>query len=94
MSAYRPGRAVGVVEGDDAIYVATLPAGPIVVLEGVAALIWIEACEGDRETLVERVAEATDASPDTVRGHVESFVADLVGRGLLQEPDAEPSAPA
>jgi len=83
MSGYRPGDAVGVVEDDGAIYVAKLPTGPIVVLDGIAALIWIEACEGDRETIADRVARATDAAPDAIRADVEAFVADLVARGLL-----------
>jgi hypothetical protein len=84
MGGLRPGDAVGVIEAGDSIYVATLPTGPIVVLEGVAALIWIEACEGDRETIADRVASATDAPAEVIREHVESFVADLVARGLLR----------
>ena len=60
-----------------------LPDGPIVVLDGIAALIWDEACTGDRETITERVAEATDAAPDAIRADVDAFVADLVARGLL-----------
>lgn len=81
---YRPADAVGVIEDDGVVYAATLPGGPIVVLDGVAALIWSEACAGDRESIAERVAAATDASADDIRGHVDSFVADLVARGLLR----------
>ena len=83
MNAYRPGVAVGIVEHDEVLYVATLPDGPIVVLDGITALIWDEACAGDRETIVERVAAVTAAAPDTIRAHVEGFVADLVARRLL-----------
>jgi len=53
------------------------------VLDGIAGLIWDEACAGDRETIVERVAAATDAAPEAIRADVEAFVADLVARGLL-----------
>ena len=84
MNAYRPGDAVGIVEHEDVLYVATLPDGPIVVLDGIAGLIWDEACAGDRETIVDRVAALTDAAPDAIRVEVEAFVADLVARGLLE----------
>ena len=53
-------------------------------LDGIAALIWDEACTGDRETIIERVAAATDVAPDAIRADVEAFVADLVARGLLE----------
>lgn len=83
MSGYRPGEAVGIVDHEDKLYVATLPDGPIVVLDGISALIWDEACAGDRETIVERVAAVTNAAPDAIRAHVQGFMADLVSRGLL-----------
>ena len=84
MTAYRPGDAVGIVDHEEKLYVANLPDGPIVVLDGISALIWDEACAGPRETIVDRVAAATTAAPDAIRAHVEGFVADLVGRGLLE----------
>lgn len=84
MNGYRPGGGVGLVEHQDVLYVAALPDGPIVVLDGIAGLIWDEACAGDRETIVDRVAAATDAAPEAIRADVEAFVADLVARGLLE----------
>lgn len=84
MNGYRPGDTVGIVDHEDKLYVATLPDGPIVVLDGISALIWDEACAGSRETLVDRVAAATTASPEAIRAHVDGFVADLVSRRLLQ----------
>lgn len=75
---------VGTVEDGGIVYAARLPGGPIVVLEGIAALIWDEAFVGDRETIPDRVAAATDAAPDTIRADVDAFVADLVARGLLE----------
>lgn len=83
MSGYRPAPSVAVVEDDDVIYTAVLPDGPIVVLDGVAAAIWVEAREGSTESLVDRVAAMTDASAADIRDDVEAFVADLVRRGLL-----------
>ena len=82
-AAYRPADAVGVVEHDGVVYAATLPSGPIVVLDGIAALIWDEACAGDRASIAERVAAMTDAAPDAIRADGEAFVGDLVARGLL-----------
>ena len=84
MNGYRPRGGVGLVEHEDVLYVATLPDGPIVVLDGISALIWDEACGGDRETIVDRVAAATNVTPEAIRADVEAFVADLVARGLLE----------
>jgi Coenzyme PQQ synthesis protein D (PqqD) len=84
MTRLHPAPGVGTVDHGDTVYAARLPDGPIVVLDGVAALIWTEACAGDRESIAERVAEATDAAPDAIRTDVEAFVADLLTRGLLE----------
>ncbi|MFC5791201.1 PqqD family protein [Agromyces tardus] len=83
MGGYRPGEWVGVLEHEDVLYAAILPDGPIAILDGIAGLIWIEACEGPAGTLVERIATATGAEPQSIRAHVESFVDDLVRRRLL-----------
>lgn len=84
MTRLRPAPGVGTVESDDTVYAAPLPDGPIVVLDGVAALIWFEAVAGERGTIAERVAATTDVAPDAIRAEVEAFVADLVARGLLE----------
>ena len=84
MSGLLRPRDVGVLEEEGIVYAALLPAGPIVVLDAIAALIWNEACSGERATITERVAEATDVAPDTIRADVDAFVADLVARGLLE----------
>lgn len=68
MGFLRSSDGVGVVERDGVIYAAPLPSGPIAVLDGMAAVIWREACAGDRESIAERVAAATDASVDEIRG--------------------------
>jgi hypothetical protein len=94
MSGYRPASGVAVVGDDDVVYAASLPAGPIVVLDGGAAAIWVEACDGPRSTLADRVAAVTGAAVNDIRDDVESFVDELVRRGLLteQEPDGDHSA--
>lgn len=84
MTRLRQAGGVGIVAYDGTVYAARLPDGPIVVLDGIAGLIWSEACGGDRESIADRVAEATDAATDAIRADVEAFVADLVARGLLE----------
>ena len=82
-SGYRRAPGVAVVEQDYVVYVAAIPDGPIAVLDGVAGVIWSEACDGPRSTLAERVAAVTSAAVDEIRDEVESFVDELVRRGLL-----------
>lgn len=76
---------VGIEASGDAIYLAQLPDGPILVLEGVAALIFTEATTGDREHLVDRVFAQVDGPIDEVATHVVAFLDDLLARGLLVE---------
>ncbi|WP_430647044.1 PqqD family protein [Agromyces sp. GXS1127] len=83
----RPSSATAELIHADVRYAAVLPSGPIVVLDGVAGLIWAEACGGPAETIVDRVAASTGTEPDEVRADVDRFVAELVALGLLV-PDA------
>lgn len=83
MTGLRPAPGVAIVDENDVVYVASLPDGPIVVLGGVAGAIWWEACDGPQSTIAERVAAVTGFYVEEIRGDVESFVAELVERGLL-----------
>lgn len=65
------------------LYLARLPRGPISVLQGTAALIWLAATEGPEVTLVERVADEAGVAVDDVRGEVHDFVRGLVDDDLL-----------
>ena len=78
MSRLRPAPRVAVVEDAAVVYAATLPDGPIVVLDGGAAAVWVEACAGDRSSIADRVAEATGAPVDEIRTTVHAFVDELV----------------
>ena len=84
----RPAGGVGVVtdEGQDGlrIFLARLPDGPLVVLEGSSAVIWQAATTSGRGDLVSRVAESTGAPADEIGGEVERFVGELVARGFLE----------
>ncbi|GAA4374198.1 PqqD family peptide modification chaperone [Agromyces bauzanensis] len=76
---------VGLEASGDAIYLAPLPDGPILALDGVAALIFTEATQGNREHLVDRVVAQVDGPVEEIAFHVDAFVHDLVARGLLVE---------
>ncbi|KRF43268.1 hypothetical protein ASH01_15830 [Terrabacter sp. Soil811] len=85
-AAYRPGPDTGVTVSDDglSVYVARLPGGPLVVLDGAAALIWVEATTGPATGWVSRVADAVGQAEDAIAADVTAFVADLRARELLQ----------
>jgi len=91
-AAFRPGPDTGVTVGDDqqAVYVAHLPAGPLVVLEGPAALIWLEATSAPATGWVSRVAEAFGQPEDAIADDVDAFVRDLCGRALLEATPGDP----
>ena len=84
MRLQRPSE-VAEVEAAGTVYVANVWSGPIVVLEGSAAVIWQQAMAGDLETIPDRVAAITGADLDLITPEVEGFVRDLVGRGLLNQ---------
>lgn len=91
MTRFRRPGGVAVVEDvtHGTVYVAAVPAGPLVVLGGPAAAIWQAATghygTGDEATgVAERVAEASGTSASEIRDEVEAFVADLVARGYLE----------
>ncbi|WDH79482.1 PqqD family protein [Microbacterium esteraromaticum] len=74
------------IDADDVVYIAPLPDGPIMVLDGVSALIWQTITDpvGATDTEVAaHVAAATGQRPDDIAGHVTSFLDDLVRRGVI-----------
>jgi hypothetical protein len=91
MTRFRRPGDLAVVEdvAHGTVYVATVPAGPLVVLGGPAAAVWRAAvgedATGDDEAdVVERVAEASGVPASEIRTEVEAFVADLLARGYLE----------
>ncbi|MBC9821902.1 PqqD family protein [Terrabacter sp. MAHUQ-38] len=91
-SAFRPGSHTGVTVSDDGqtVYLAHLPAGPILVLEGAAAVIWDEGTTAPAEGWVERVAASVGEPSAAIWADVEAFVSDLRERRLIEDgpPDA------
>ncbi|RZS63477.1 coenzyme PQQ synthesis protein D (PqqD) [Agromyces ramosus] len=83
-AALRPPPGVAVIEDGETVYAAALPRGPIVVLEGVAALIWTTARHADRADIANEIAEATGADIRSVGPEVDAFLDGLVERGLLE----------
>jgi hypothetical protein len=95
-AAFRVSADAGVTIGDDGltVYVAGLPAGPLLVLAGTAGIIWVEATTGPAAGWVGRVADAVGQAEDDVTADVEAFVGDLCDRGLLEPVDADlPGSP-
>lgn len=74
---------VAVWERGDVVYVAVLPQGPITVLEGPAATIWLAAHAGSIEGAADRVAGATGLDVEEIRASVDEFVGRLIAQGLL-----------
>lgn len=90
-AAYVPGPDVGVTLSQDGstVYLAHLPDGPLLVLEGVAALVWVEATSAPADGWLERVAASVRRPAADIVPEVATFVTDLRARDLLE--DAAPS---
>lgn len=88
MTRYTVGAHVGVVEANDAVFLAALPDGPIIRLSDTAAMIW-DAALNDGGTVAAEVAAATGVVESQIAADVEAFLSDLVGRHLLVEVEAE-----
>lgn len=82
MTYHRPAD-IAVVASDEALYLATLPAGPIHVLEGTAALIWEHALERTAADTVASVAAAVCLEPADVDADTRQFLRELVAGKLL-----------
>ena len=65
------------------VFLGRMPTGPILALDGTAALIWDEAVRGDEDGLAGRVALRTGASIDDLRTIVTRFVEKLITERLL-----------
>lgn len=76
---------VGVETLAGIVYAAPLPDGPIVVLEGIAALIWSEACGAARGAVTAAVAEKTDQDAASIATEIDRFIDEMLTRGLLVE---------
>lgn len=83
-AAYLRARQTAVYSVDDGpIFLALLPDGPILVLEGVAALIYEEATAAPADEWMRRIVLATGHGWSAIKGDVLHFVDDLVERGFL-----------
>lgn len=92
MTYYRPAPHVGVIEHDDVVFVAHLPQGPVIRLDGPAAVIWRAACATDgpaSTTVAQRVEPLVDQPLQEIVEGVNTFVSGLIAQGLL-EPLPEP----
>lgn len=83
MTRLRVADRVGVVEEGEVVYVAPLPDGPILALDGTAGVIWRVALKHPRTSIARFVARRVGVRPDDIAAEVDRFVEDLIARGLL-----------
>ena len=83
MTVFRVADRVGVIDDGEHVFLAALPGGPIIVLEGTAALIWRVACSGPADGLVERVAPDVEHGAEDISAAVLAFAGSLVRQGYL-----------
>ncbi|WP_172191634.1 PqqD family protein [Actinomyces faecalis] len=88
---YVPCRRVAHIEDcgpEPVVYVAHVPDGSPVVLEGSAALIWQAAVgqprPGDAMEVTLRVSEKVGIPAEQIQGDVSEFLAQLIGDGYLE----------
>lgn len=87
MRRVRRAERCAVIDDGDVIYAAPLPDGPIIVLDGISALIWRVVGDPDVADVTAHVAEATGEHPDDIAPHVATFLDDLVRFGLAVSAD-------
>ena len=99
MTAYRIAPDVAWVEartaGHDSseVFLARMPDGPPLVLQGSAWLVWSVVAEhADLDDVVAQIATHTSSTPETVAPDVEVFLERLVAQGLLRREDDEVGA--
>ncbi|MDL9978264.1 PqqD family protein [Microbacterium candidum] len=86
MTGYEVAPRVAVVERGDDLFVTRLPDGPIVRLDGTAAVVWREALSDSEGDIVDRVALRVGARSSDIAMDVGAFLSTLVGRHLLEPP--------
>ncbi len=81
---YRHPAGVAWVVDQGTVYVAPLPEGPVQVLNGAGAAVWVAAVGLDADATVASVAGEAGLAPGAVRADVLSFLDQLVELGLLE----------
>jgi hypothetical protein len=83
---YRVARGVAVECGEGAdtrVFVAQLPDGPLVCLDGTAAIIWTQALTNGETSVTDRVAKAVGLAVREVEQDVQKFIDELIRQGLI-----------
>lgn len=84
-SYYRRSESVAVVEAGGQAYVAIVPEGPIVVLDGTARQIWELAPGSPPDRLPRLVAERFGVTEQEVNDGVFQVMKQLISHGLVHE---------
>ena len=87
MSAKRlfAGPGLAALDDEGIVYLASLPRGPIAVLDGTAAVIWRHAIGHSRAEVVERLADKWGCDRAAIQRDIDEFIDDLLERDLLSE---------
>lgn len=80
---YRRPADIADVWGEESLFLASLPSGPIHVLQGTAALIWEHALDRNTVETVASVADAVGLTPDEVDADTRQFLRELISGRLL-----------
>ena len=72
------------------VYVAPLPGGPITVLQGTAAAIWLHADDHSRAEVIRLVSGALEIDEATIEADVNAFIDVLIDNSLLREHSERP----
>lgn len=84
-SCWRPARHVMMASGEGRTFLLDTKGERYMGLDDVGAAVWAGLQAGEAPAaIVARLIDEYDAAPDTVRGDVEDFLAQLAARGLIE----------
>lgn len=81
---YELADGVAAVDAETTVYAARVPEGPVLVFDGVAAVIWREALANEPTGIAERTADLFGVPVSEVRDAVDDVLAEACDRGVLR----------
>lgn len=88
MTAKSTASPIAWLETDEVLYVAQLPQGPLIVLTGTSAAVWLEVQRAGLAGVAERLADAFRVPVEAIENDVTGCVAGLAELGVLADPGA------
>lgn len=87
MNAKPGARRLAWLQEDGVLYVARLPQGPLIVLRGTSAAIWLDVQRDGLVGLTERLADAYGMPVDAIEPDIRRCLAELRGLGVIVSPN-------